>query len=642
MFRYLNWEEDCLFKECRRKKNQKKQEIIPKIELRSQDYKKLGLTPGKNFCCAKHFTHESCHLANQVDFVIENGCLSDGAFLKKNFSHCGFKKSVLLRASQFAAELDIGNEVIIELANQTEDVPIENISFIENCQKEKPKRKKTKSNFTPFINEHDYLNSGKKLRIQSENLEDPKTSTTLLHPTTSSAPKTEILKNDSNDTQMDYDENLNYEDDTHEIIQHQMTTLKHRKTKTIKIRKLKKVNFKKPKCNCNKPQKITGSFQKTGPYTQIGAFPTLALLKEHFYEIHKDYPQNSIKFQLVIFVDNLSPSTFTNYCKPYNNIYQREENELVTIFYKKNETSCTNHIWTVLAVHDFCSLITHPEIEELRDILLNQLPKMAHFEPNKRTNDNIDCDCNGNDHNNPMGANFHSGCHQGAGHYTLCKFFRHSSEQTICARFKLTKSEHATSKPMNNDLLQKTTHKIVDDFLTPVLIKWAKNAAENMEKHLSKAKECQIGLKSETKKCFTCLALNFDFCSHIHRDRNDLETGVTALLSMDLTDTPQQVHFYPTYILPDSPNPGPGFGFYVGNKGVVIEVSSLETHGASRVLFPNKEKPNHVSVVAFCARVCDLPKHGYSQKRPMSWYKRFNISKTLKSTEISKASTKKR
>ena len=121
-----------------------------------------------------------------------------------------------------------------------------------------------------------------------------------------------------------------------------------------------------------------------------------------------------------------------------------------------------------------------------------------------------------------------------------------------------------------------------------------------------------------------------------------METGVTALLSMDQTDTPQQVHFYPTYILPDSPNPGPGFGFYVGNKGVVIEVSSLETHGASRVLFPNKEKPNHVSVVAFCARVCDLPKHGYSQKRPMSWYKRFNISKTLKSTEISKASTKKR
>jgi hypothetical protein len=387
-----------------------------------------------------------------------------------------------------------------------------------------------------------------------------------------------------------------------------------KQTSVAKKIKLKKVTFKKSKCVCDVPQMISGTFERTGPYTQIGAFPTVELLKDHFYKIHIDHPQNSIKFQLLIFVDNLSPSSFENYCKPFSNIYHPDINEKVTVFFKKNETSCIDHFWTVLSVWDHYSLLKHPDIEDLKKLLLNDIPQSAHFEQNKRTNDNIDCDCNGTEKENPLGANFHSGCHQGAGHSTKCKFFKFSNDTIICAKFKLTEENYKTSRPTNNELLENTTHKIVDNLLTPLVVKWASSAADNMEKHLKKATDCQIGTSKAIKKCFTCIAMNFDYCSHIHKDRNDLTTGVTALLSIERTNKPQQVHFYPTYTLPNSTNPGPGFGFYIGDTDVVIEVSSLETHGASKVESPNRLKPSHVSVVAFCGKVCDLPKHGYLKK----------------------------
>ena len=140
MFRYLNYEEDCLFLDCRRKKRKGNILISPKVELRQQDYTKLGLTPDKDFCCAKHFSHATDQFADQFLFVIEHGFLAEGAYLKKSFSHYGLKKSVLLRASQFAANLEIGNEVIL-LQNVTKDVLIGEMSSISN-QHEKPKQEK--------------------------------------------------------------------------------------------------------------------------------------------------------------------------------------------------------------------------------------------------------------------------------------------------------------------------------------------------------------------------------------------------------------------------------------------------------------------------------------------------------------------
>ena len=171
MFRYLNWEEDCIFLNCRRKskkERKKNNEISPKVELRPSDYTSLGLTPGKEFCCPKHFTHSRCHLANQLDFVIENGFLAEGAFLKKSYSHSGLKKSVLERASQFATDLLIGSEVEVSVVSKTSVVGwMEPLHFHLTSSRESQKStgNNTTSCFIPLflsnqIKEHDYCFAG--------------------------------------------------------------------------------------------------------------------------------------------------------------------------------------------------------------------------------------------------------------------------------------------------------------------------------------------------------------------------------------------------------------------------------------------------------------------------------------------------
>ena len=101
---------------------------------------------------------------------------------------------------------------------------------------------------------------------------------------------------------------------------------------------------------CTDIQKVSGLFDEAGPYINIGAFPTVEKLEEHFVKIHGN--PETIKFQCVMYVPKLSKQSFQNFCKPYSNVYTAGKNEEVTIIYKKNPTPCVDHNFTVMNIID--------------------------------------------------------------------------------------------------------------------------------------------------------------------------------------------------------------------------------------------------------------------------------------------------
>ena len=153
------------------------------------------------------------------------------------------------------------------------------------------------------------------------------------------------------------------------------------------------------------------------------------------------------------------------------------------------------------------------------------------------------------DHDNPLGATFHAGCHQGAGHASKCKFFNHSQVLTPAVCFKLTEEEYKQKALQNNTILETVTNDIADYIFTPVLTKWCPSTASNMQILIQNANKCQLGHQNEVPKCYTCFAYNFDFCSHSHKDSNDFVGGVTTLLSLEKDNNPpEQYHVLPNYV----------------------------------------------------------------------------------------------
>ena len=380
---------------------------------------------------------------------------------------------------------------------------------------------------------------------------------------------------------------------------------------------------------CTDIQKVSGLFDEAGPYINIGAFPTVEKLEEHFVKIHGN--PETIKFQYAMYVPNLSKQSFPNFCRPYSNVYTAGEDEEVTIIYKKNPTSCVDHNFTVMIIIDRNFLKHNDIIDDIKKQIWKNIAPKAFFHQNKRSNDKINCECNGPDHNNPLGATFHAGCHQGAGHASKCKFFRHTQESIQAVRFKLTEEEYNPQISQNNVILETVTNDIVDYIFTPVLSKWCPETAEKMQLHIKNAPQCQLGHQNDVPKTFTCFAYNSDFCSHMHKDSNDFVGGVTTLLSLEKEDNPpEQYHVLPNYVFLNAKNPGPGIAFFLGDKTILIEASALEAHGSTRVTSPNRHNPTHVSIVGFNAQVCDLPNHGLDLEREDEWYKKFKKDKTKK------------
>ena len=110
--------------------------------------------------------------------------------------------------------------------------------------------------------------------------------------------------------------------------------------------------------------KVTGLFDEDGPYVNIGAFSTEEKLKDHFIKIHGN--PDTIKFQLAIYVPNLSKQSFPNFCKPFSNVYTASENEELTIIFKKNPTSCAQNNFTVMAIIDRNYLAKSDIIDDIK------------------------------------------------------------------------------------------------------------------------------------------------------------------------------------------------------------------------------------------------------------------------------------
>ena len=214
---------------------------------------------------------------------------------------------------------------------------------------------------------------------------------------------------------------------------------------------------------------------------------------------------------------------------------------------------------TVMLVIDRNFLANSEIIDDIKKKWKDIAPN-AFFHPNKCSNDKINCECNGLDHDNPLGATFHVGC---AGHASKCKFLKHSQVSIPAVRFKLTEEEYKQKTLQNYTILENVTNDIADYIFTPVLTEWCPSTAANMKIHIQNATQCQLGHQNEVPKCYTCFAYNFDFCSHLHKDSNDFVGGVTTLLSLEKDNNPpEQYHVLSNYILLNAKNPGPGIAFF--------------------------------------------------------------------------------
>ena len=141
------------------------------------------------------------------------------------------------------------------------------------------------------------------------------------------------------------------------------------------------------------------------------------------------------------------------------------------------------------------------------------------------------------------------------------------------------------------------------DHLSPLLAKFAPQAFNNMTS--VNDSDCRIGYESE-KKPFSGVTIVTDFCAHPHKDRNDLPSGVTVVVSLNKkvdkgSEKQVQYHVLPHY---------GGLGLDLGHGSVLIEAAKHEVHSTTALPHPNRFSPSRLGLVFYQHKNLNLPNHG--------------------------------
>ncbi len=124
--------------------------------------------------------------------------------------------------------------------------------------------------------------------------------------------------------------------------------------------------------------------------------------------------------------------------------------------------------------------------------------------------------------------------------------------------------------------------------------------AQEMRTADHRAQACRLG-----RSPFSAATVNIDFCSHRHRDTNNKETGLSALLTvLPPGQKPSCYHQLPT-VSPEG-HQSAGVSIALPNGSLMFEAARSFPHQTTPVVSPS----SRLSLVFYQHRLLDRPLHG--------------------------------
>ena len=124
--------------------------------------------------------------------------------------------------------------------------------------------------------------------------------------------------------------------------------------------------------------------------------------------------------------------------------------------------------------------------------------------------------------------------------------------------------------------------------------------AQEMRTADHRAQACRLG-----RSPFSAATVNVDFCAHRHRDTNNKETGLSALLTvLPPGEQPGCYHQLPT-VSPEG-HQSAGVSIALPNGSLMFEAARAFSHQTTPVVSPS----SRLSVVFYQHRLLDRPLHG--------------------------------
>lgn len=220
------------------------------------------------------------------------------------------------------------------------------------------------------------------------------------------------------------------------------------------------------------------------------------------------------------------------------------EEKILTVVRHRSGHTC-EHAIVVLCIVQWEGIRTN-QADELYSTLTTNLNE--HATPTPRgcsTNESKQCACQGSDPTT-CGASFSFGCawimyHNG------CKFARSKTPR----KFRMHNQE---KEDFMDHLLQDLATQVAHSYKL-----LAPEAFENQTRHGEDGVECRVGYTDEYKqdaRPFSGITCCVDFCAHNHRDKRNMDSGATVVLTLlgktEKETGDEQLHSLPCYQLLDA------------------------------------------------------------------------------------------
>jgi hypothetical protein len=278
--------------------------------------------------------------------------------------------------------------------------------------------------------------------------------------------------------------------------------------------------------------------------------------------------------------------------------------KLVVFFKKTNLFQCKKHSFIVVALivnnvieSDSGKSLRHYLVKKVIPYCQHQLRTSCNYNKSKLPQK---CHCQGKV-KECQGFSMTSGCTRSAFSGGKCRYNKKLQDNPT-GRFPV--------KGMSAKNKKSFEQKSIDTAKTmsSVLSQYAPLAFANMTK--TEPNKCRLG-----DSAFCSMTIVADFTAHIHRDKNDVRNGATALLTLlkdeDKTNIQTQFHCLPSYRFKGSRKKG--VSFKLNDCSVLLEVASMEPHSSSPIENPNGLDPVRMGLVFFSHSGLTLPDHGFKK-----------------------------
>lgn len=330
-----------------------------------------------------------------------------------------------------------------------------------------------------------------------------------------------------------------------------------------------------PTCQCfpSKPGAENQAEPDTGPYyTHLGFAPTLPELRK-VMEARTKVTGSALRIEKAKYCFKEGKSSLG--CPIAKYILRRKnQQEKYCVIAKDRIGHVCAYKWIVISI-----IAWEGVYKELADATYDNMVDILGrygkaYQRHCETNSKKTCACQGtNDENS--GASFTFGCSWSM-YFDGCKYGK--SNKSECVRkFKLEKDAPADKEFLVEHTLQTLTNNV-----TPLYKKLCPDAYANMTAHSKSASDCRIGDDPGIEKPFSGVTAVCDFCAHSHKDVNNMNAGVTVVVTLtkpenrDLNVVPddEQLHVLPHYAIDDTDE----FGNLQGQQSKIAkgEIEVLE------------------------------------------------------------------